>query len=504
MISINLYIKNIIVITTDCIALSLIILLSPPAEAASSSFNKSRINWLPCTKPQFKFWFEGRLPTPMLECARMAAPLIYSNRREAGSSPPRRRVSLAITRLPATGRKQGSLVIITGGPGMSGIIQLLDPRTDAVKRLRESYDIIRYDPRGVGQSTPKISCASYVSRENALVVDDAGDRAMAAYVEACIKTTGRTVLEHIGTNEAVDDLDLLRRQLGEEFLTAIAYSYGTQVAALYAERYPGSVRAIVLDGVVDLAEDWQTMRLNQQRGYQNTFERFVSFCNLEKSCPFKDSVEKTTADFHRLLQAVDNRPFSTTGGYRVTTREVLAVTTYGLLWKTHWPTLGEAFEALSNGKADKIKELAETILKEDEIDASVAITCADSASPTKDRQERIARAKAVKEAAPYANYNPDVIEINVCDMWPFAGKLSARIPTLPDNLPALLFVAQKYDPTTPHINARRMADYFRSPLVSKNADGHTLVLTGSDKCVDQEVTSYLLKPTEPRQDKACD
>ena len=459
-------------------ALALTILLTTTAEAAASSLTNARLNWLPCTKPQFKLWFKSSPPAPKLQCARMSAPLTYPDGRKAGSR--EQRVSLAITRLPATGKKQGSLVIIAGGPGMPGINPLIVLQGEAGKRLRETYDIIGYDPRGVGQSTPKISCASSRSRGNAPEMGNSDDQAMTAYVAACVKATGRTVLEHIGTNEAVDDLHLLRQQLGEEFLTAVAYSYGTQVAAIYAERYPGSVRAIVLDGVVDLAEDGQTMLLNQQRGFQSTFERFASFCNLEKSCPFKDGIEKTTADFHRMLKTVRDRPFSTTSGYQITTNDVLAATANALMWKAQWPALGEAFEALLNGKADKIKELSEAVLSGDEMDALQAITCADFASPTTDRQMRIARAKAVKEAAPYANFNADAIEIDACDIWPFAGKLGARVPTPPASLPPLLFVAQKYDPTTPYINAQRMAGYYRSPLISKNADGHTLVLAGSD------------------------
>ncbi|USS96366.1 alpha/beta hydrolase [Serratia symbiotica] len=158
-------------------------------------------------------------------------------------------VRLALTLLPGTGVKKGSLVVISGGLGQPGI----NPQLVGDARLRKSYDIVGYDPHGAGQSTPKITCQ--LAENNETLSHNSNDIPAAELqarkmINACIKGTGAEILQHMSTDEAVKDLNLIRHALGEPALTAEAYSYGTEVAVLYAERYPKKTRALVLDGVM--------------------------------------------------------------------------------------------------------------------------------------------------------------------------------------------------------------------------------------------------------------
>ncbi|VTR27558.1 Tripeptidyl aminopeptidase precursor [Serratia fonticola] len=107
--------------------------------------------------------------------------------------------------------------------------------------MQKSYDIIGYDPRGVGQSTPKISCQQTASEETPSPDENdlpGAEQQARDMVAACIKQTGTDVVQHMGTHEAVNDLDILRRALGEPALTAVAYSYGTKVAELLCRAFP--------------------------------------------------------------------------------------------------------------------------------------------------------------------------------------------------------------------------------------------------------------------------
>ena len=117
------------------------------------------------------------------------------------------------------------------------------------------------------------------------------------FVRACIEHTGLDVLKHISTREAVCDLEQIRKALGNEKLTAIGYSYGTKVVASYAEQFPQSVRALVLDGVVDLSEDYFTQRINQEKGFQATFERFAAYCAREGVCFYRQIRKRLRRSF---------------------------------------------------------------------------------------------------------------------------------------------------------------------------------------------------------------
>ncbi|PVZ86645.1 alpha/beta hydrolase [Serratia sp. S1B] len=461
------------------------------------------IHWQPCSNAAFHHWFSDELPPATLQCGYVDAPLSYE-----GSSPSTKPgVKLALTRLPALGVKKGNVVIIPSGPGLPGINpQIADQ--GAAWKLRQSYDIIGYDPRGVGQSTPKISCQLTESEET-LLPDENDIPGQEQYVQdivaACIKQTGAAVIQHIGTYEAVEDLETIRRALGEPALTAVAYSYGTKVAALYAERFPQKIRALVLDGVINLNEDDFTRRVNQERGFQQSFLRFADYCEKTASCQLTSEPNRAIQLYHALLSKLHDTPLVTQSGYEISADDVITVTRRLLPWKARWPELANALRKIDTGTADdEVTDLIDENYTPNADDAEAVITCADMAKPDINKQQLRRERQQTNTAASFPNYQPlQEYPLEICDFWPYPGKDKPHLPVASATLPTLLFVAQRYDPVTPYRNALTMAAAFNSPLITREGDGHTLVLTGDNSCVDDAVVDYLLTPQKVRHEKSC-
>ena len=457
------------------------------------------IDWQPCASTPFQHWFSDGPPPAALQCGYVEAPLSH---RDVAQT-----VRLALTRLPAVGPKKGSVVIIADGPGSPGINPQIAEQGPAW-RLQKSYDIIGYDPRGVGQSTPKISCQLTASEETPSPDENdipGAEQQARDMVAACIKQTGSDVVQHMGTHEAVNDLDVIRQALGEPALTAVAYSYGTKVAALYAERFPKNTRALVLDGVVNLKDDDFNQRINQERGFQQSFLRFADDCEKNGSCPLTSEPNRAIQVYHAMLRKLYETPFVTPAGYEISADDVITLTRNLLPRRERWPELATALRKIDTGKADDaVANLIDESYTPDADDARTVITCADVGKPDADWQLLRRQRQQINTAASFPNYLPlHEYPLEACDFWPYPGHEPPHTPVISAALPPLLFISQHYDPVTPYRNAREMASDFKSPLITREGDGHTLALTGVNSCVDDEVVDYLLMPKKPRKDKSC-
>ncbi|HDX7773673.1 TPA: alpha/beta fold hydrolase, partial [Escherichia coli] len=198
-----------------------------------------QIEWQSCMTSPYSDWFGKESSSPELLCGYLSVPLKYTDTGEDVSDENIPLVRLAMTKLPAKSKRKGSVIIISGGPGLPGINPYINFDWP-VTNLRESWDIIGFDPRGVGQSFPAINCQQ--SNQERLV-NVSEKQLILQKINACIHNTGAEVIRHIGSHEAVYDIERIRQALGDKQLTAVAYSYGTQIAALYAERFPSSIRS---------------------------------------------------------------------------------------------------------------------------------------------------------------------------------------------------------------------------------------------------------------------
>lgn len=500
-----------------------------PALYASSRLAHAAVDWQDCADAPF--YFDDNAHGQ--QCAQLDVPLSYQpDHRRANPHDPRT-VTLALSRLPATGKKIGSLVFITGGPGQTAVYPI--ESMDIIDELRENFDLVYYDARGIGYSQPAIRCRD----EDDNIPDDPQ-----AFVNACRAHTPAHFLPHIGSDEATNDVEQIRLALGEARINLIGYSYGTKIAAQYALRFPEHVRAIILDGVVDIFENSFSMRLHQQKGFQQAFAAFVRQCRQNPPCPFDG--EATDSDILRALlyqdawlrlrQTQENARWQHRwqaalehGGNLLIAGVQSALTGYfdadiyppedslpdyddfinvlqsNLLWQEHWAGLDHALRSYFAGDSTYIAYLNGDL--EDSAEGLIAIDCADMARPMRPGENAILQ-RRLQHAAPYDNlldgFDPRK-NLDPCGYWPYLGgdyrhSLPAQAPAA---LPPLLFIAQRHDPTTPWHNAKRMADYFRSPLITLEGHGHSLIFSEYNACMDTVATDYLLDPHQKPSQNTC-
>lgn len=288
-----------------------------------------QIEWQSCMTSPYSDWFGTESPSPELLCGYLSVPLKYTDTGGDMSDENIPLVRLAMTKLPAKSKRKGSIIIISGGPGLPGINPYINFDWP-VTNLRESWDIIGFDPRGVGQSFPAINCQQ-PNQERSVNVSE--KQLILQKINACIHNTGAEVIRHIGSHEAVYDIERIRQALGDKQLTAVAYSYGTQIAALYAERFPSSIRSIVFDGVVDIDDlnDNFSWKLRQAHSYQETFDRFAAWCARTKSCPLSSDRNQAIHQFHQLLLKLHNSPLTDSRGESISSDDLISLTTELLL-----------------------------------------------------------------------------------------------------------------------------------------------------------------------------
>lgn len=241
-----------------------------PVPAGLDAFYSQTVSWGSCAD----FETDGPLASA-LECARVTVPVNYDD-------PDGATAQIAISRSPATGDRIGSLLVNPGGPGASGLSMAnVADMTD----LAERFDVVGFDPRGVGASTPQVRCLTDaefdadradpkvdMSPEGVARVESVN----AAYAAKCAERTGADFLAHVGTHEVVRDMDVIRSVLGDPQLNYLGFSYGTRIGTAYAETFPGNVRAMVLDGALDPEQDPVEEVVLQGAGFQQAFDAFAA------------------------------------------------------------------------------------------------------------------------------------------------------------------------------------------------------------------------------------
>ena len=475
-------------------AACLLALLSAGALlSAHAAPSVAAVAWQSCQAPAFKGWFSKEAPAARgLECAVLAVPLSYQPQEAAHQ----REVKLALTRQRAK-NSHGALLFIAGGPGQAGINPLAS-KSAATQQLLSEYDLIGYSPRGVAPSLPTIACPA--PDKNAQVYESK------EFVESCIRHMGADTLKYMSARDAVEDVESSRRALGNERLNLVSYSYGTKVAALYAQRYPAHVRSAVLDGVVDLAEDYTTQRLTQEQGYQHTFEQFAAWCaHSRPDCPLAAEPEAANQRMHTLLAKLNAHPLTDKQGEAIDSDALIGLMSTEILWQEGWPDLAQTLRDLQKGRTGSYNRLKyQSPMGEHEQDALTVISCADAALQLP-REQELQRLRQIDDASRFDNYRAKSDEelLEPCSYWPHAGTDIVHTPKPDPSLPKLLFVAQTHDGTTPYRNAQAMAAAFSGHLLTREGTGHTLVLNGLSECVDKQVADYLLDPAGFVETQVC-
>jgi pimeloyl-ACP methyl ester carboxylesterase len=445
------------------------------------------------------------------QCATAHAPLDWSD-------PGAGEISLALIRQQAKGTKQGSLLTNPGGPGASGVDFVRD-NVDFVAdaTLQEHFDIVGFDPRGVGRSTA-VKCYDAKQMDEYLYGITPGVRGSDQWIAentqvakdfgaACQKNTG-AALPKVDTVSAAHDLDLLRAVLGDRKLNYLGYSYGTYLGAVYAGLYPGKTGRLVLDGALDPAATNFDVTEVQAKGFESALRAYLKSCLTQKDCPFSGTVDDAMATVAQLLAAVEKSPIRNSDGRELGANTLVTAIITPLYDATAWSYLDKLFESVMKGNASVAFTLADSYnnrqadgtYADNSTEAFVAINCLDysyDADPAVMRQQAAELAKAAPVIGPYMAYG----DIG-CANWPYKAT-GKRGPISAAGSAPILVVGTTNDPATPYVWAKNLASELQNGhLLTYRGEGHT-AYNKSNSCVNNTVDAYLVDGTVPTQGKTC-
>lgn len=425
------------------------------------------------------------------DCATLEVPLDWAD-------PTGPTIGLAVARRRATGSRIGSLVTNPGGPGGSGVDLVLADSFGPT--LRERFDVVGWDPRGVGDSAA-LTCGDEVPgflTEDPSPDDEAEQRAIEAAARAVAEECGtedEELLPHVGTDSVARDLEALRIALGDRRLTYLGFSYGTLIGLRYLARFPTHARAIVLDGVVDPTLDLEGWLLDQTRAIDASLERAFESCGGVDDCP----VDDLAAAYDEVAAAVERQPLPAGRGRRLGPAELATGAVYVSYDPAGWPDLTEAVVDALGGDGTAMADLAQGYYDLSGFTAYAAVTCTDSRRPVGAE----AYAEFAEEAARISpRFGPTVAnELLPCAFWP-VPPAPVTGPVRAEGAPPVLVLGNRGDAATPYENSVKVAEMLEDGhLVSNDDEGHTAY--GRSRCVDAAVHRYLIDLEVPERDPDC-
>jgi pimeloyl-ACP methyl ester carboxylesterase len=473
----------------------------PDGADPSTLVTVEALEWTPCT-------WEDAPPEPF-ECAEMTAPLDYDDR--DGET-----ITLSLMRHPAQfDDSRGAILVNPGGPGASGI-----DFVSAVGEMMaydvglEEFDIVGFDPRGVGRSSG-IRCLDDATIDKYQFPDYTPDTAdeeklleesRTVLIEACVEEYG-DALRHYSTLNTARDMDLMRRAMGLDAIGYIGVSYGTYLGGVYATLFPDNLTAAYLDAAFDPQGDSADDELLiQAEGFENALDNWIEWCEESSGCPFAAS--DVGARFDALYERLDASPVEAPDG-RLGNQAVMGVATVSALYSQQaWPTLAGALAAAEGGDASGIFSLADsyndrqedgTYLNSDQ--ASRVIRCASGLNwSTPDDPEALV--ERLLELAPRygRDATPEDFSVSYCDGLMerpeiFEVDYSGSAP--------VVVVGGTEDPATPFRWSEEMVDNLgdAAVLVTFEGEGHGQILGSS--CVNDVVAALFVDETVPEPDTVC-
>ncbi|MFN0090451.1 MAG: alpha/beta hydrolase [Acidimicrobiales bacterium] len=430
------------------------------------------------------------------ECATISVPLDYADAN-------RGTIELALVRLPArqASRRIGSLLVNPGGPGASGVEFVRDNSAVFSGLLRDRFDLVGFDPRGVGRSAA-VDCVDTELYEDEPGFAPADEPAVTArtleltaqYVAGCQARSGR-VLPFVGTMNAARDLDRIRAAVGDERLTYLGFSYGTALGAAYAAMHPERVRALALDGADALGKTDAEVAEAQFRAFEAAFDAFAADCAQRRTCPLRaEGADAAFAAVDARLRRGRPLPVSDQPGRKVVREELYLATIAAMYSEETWSSLATGLAEAQQGDGRILQRLADLYLQRRDdgtypnlFEANTAIGCADNAERMS-TEEALRRGRAFGAQLEHFGPVADTMLLG-CVGWPAAREpLEAR----PYRGPApLLVVGGTGDPATPYQWAVDMTELLQpATLVTRNGEGHISYV--ASRCAAQKIDSYLV------------
>jgi pimeloyl-ACP methyl ester carboxylesterase len=472
-----------------------------PAPVTLAGYYAQKLQWVTCDK--------------VFRCARLLVPFDYSR-------PAWRRFSLPVIELPASHPAQriGALLVNPGGPGGSGVAYALQARSEIAAPVRARFDIVGFDPRGVGGSEPAVHCLTGRQLDTYFATDDmptsgAQDGPIVAesklLARGCERNSG-ALLRYVGTRNAARDMDVLRAALGQAKLTYLGKSYGTYLGTWYARLFPSHVRALVLDGAIDPASSGLSMNAVQAQGFEVALRAFIANCQTSADCPLGQAgVPAGLARIQSLLARATARPLANDLDAQPANGAMLLNGIATALYnRAYWGTLRSALAAAFGGNGTVLVELANALFERSSsgqysnlADAETAVDCLDRPWPRSLAAWRAAAA-ATGRAAPV--FGQAIMWGSLaCAYWPVPSYPQPAVGqgTLARGAPPILVVGNLRDPATPYRWAQALSrDLASGVLLGWDGNGHTAYMMGST-CVDNAVNNYLISLARPRSGTVC-
>jgi len=447
------------------------------------------------------------------ECGTLEVPMDYDN-------PEDDVFTLALGRRAATDpdKRLGSLLLNPGGPGGSGLTMLDSIGLYFSADVMEHYDVIGFDPRGVGESEPAVSCLTDAERDErrALTFDLDTDAGMQAFIKEageyaakCEENTGPG-LEFIDTVSSASDMDIIRSAVGDEKLNYVGYSYGTFLGATYAELFPERIGRVVFDGALDPSLNYEGVGAGQARGFDRALRAYLEYCLDREACPLSGSVDSALDELQEFFEDLNDHPLPTHDSARDLNGEFamsgLIVTLYS---RDSWPMLTMALgAAMRDRDGAMLLSFADLSADREEdgtyipgTEAFTAINCLDY-SPDPDVDAMRKDAAELEEISPF--FGPVLAYGGAsCAEWPYDAKRTPA-PLAAAGSDEILVIGTTRDPATPYEWAVAMDEQLEnSTLLTFDGDGHTAYGNGNT-CIAEVVDDYLINGETPPADTTCE
>ncbi|MDL2079887.1 alpha/beta fold hydrolase [Streptomyces sp. GXMU-J15] len=485
-------------------------------DSEDEDLTAQKLDWEDCPAPS-QAEGGGNPPSPLpdgdqWQCATMKAPLDWDD-------PEGDTINLALIRAESSGRASeriGSLVFNFGGPGGSGVTTLPAFGEDYAA-LRTRYDLVSFDPRGVGRSAP-VECENdqqldaYFQQD--ATPDDAEERTelldnTKEFNAACEENSGK-VLPQVRTTDAARDMDLMRQVLGDDKLYYFGISYGTELGGVYAHLFPKRVGRAVFDAVVDPTQTPEQGSLGQARGFQRALDNFAEDCTSKvEDCPIGDTAQDVKDRIAKLLADLDRKPLPGIFPRDLTQTAATNGIAQALYSQDFWEYLTQGLEQAYDGDGRILMLLSDSMNGRNEngeysniTAANVAINCADD-KPRYTTEFVESKLPEFRATSPLFG---DYLAWGMlsCTDWAVPGAADHPDVSAPGAAP-ILVVGNTGDPATPYEGARKMVRALGEGVgveLTYKGQGHGAYDSGN-RCVQSAVNGYLLEGKVPPAGTVC-
>ncbi|MFJ6027828.1 alpha/beta hydrolase [Pseudarthrobacter sp. NPDC092424] len=465
------------------------------APEGLEEFYSQEVVWEPCEED--------------FQCTQVTVPMDYGN-------PDGETIQIAALRAPSTGKKKGSLLVNPGGPGASGYDFVKDATlTHFSQPVRDAYDLVGFDPRGVKRSAP-VKCMTDAERDAArakiydldteagLAAALADNKAIAAQ---CREQTGPS-LAHIDTESSARDLDILRAVVNDAKLNYLGYSYGTFLGSTYASLFPDQVGRMVLDGALDPSISNEELTRGQARAFEKAIRSYVADCQRQDGCPLGGDVDSGVQLIRDLINGIQQNPQKAKDGRLVNATTFVSGLITPLYNDESWPALTQAIEAALDGDVSLMLRLADIgadrssngTYTSNSTFAFNAINCLDYPMEA-DAGAMRAEQRRLMQDSPTLGYFFAYGGANCAD-WPYENvRTPAPVEYTGDS--PIVVIGTTGDPATPVEWAASLRKQLgNAVLMTWKGEGHT-AYGRSNTCIEDPVDNYLVNGKVPADNTVC-